>query len=68
MQPYKRPVWQPTGPGPIPPEQAQSEKSQGVSGDRVTRFVRQQTKENNPLVGLRSKTSLYLWDQSLPKK
>ena len=31
----------PTGPGPgTPPEQAQSEKSQGGSGDRVTRFLR----------------------------
>src|SRR6516164_5116358 len=50
----------PAGPGPSPAGASPKRKIPGGSGDRLTRFVRQHAKDkNSPLVGLRSKTSLY---------
>src|SRR6516225_3312275 len=72
MQPCKRQVGLPTGSPPacaaVPAGASLKRKIPGGSGDRVTRFLRQRTKENRQLrvggnsetlVGLRSMTSLY---------
>jgi hypothetical protein len=40
---------QPTGPGPVPAGASLKRKIPGGSGDRVTRFLRQQTKETRQL-------------------
>ena len=76
MQPCKRQVGLPTGSPPacgaVPAGASLKRQIPGGSGDRVTRFLRQRTKENRqlrvgtdsePLVGLRSKTSLYTYER-----